>query len=174
LTLNCEYSNIDLRVDSIKQGCRMNHFKVAEGLSRDNRFTEAARAAGLPRGAALAVWLFLLDRASAARPRGHVMNSDATEIAAVLEFDASSVARLLETLRNKKMIAESGVLAGWEKMHPLSTMRTRAFRARQRRMAAEQAARLRLLEEMRSQHEKKGRLLSPLSAGVPLIPWRQK
>jgi hypothetical protein len=136
----------------------MSWYKIFSGLPQDARLAVVAKRAGARRGDVLAIWLTLLDHASAAKPRGSIKDADAEEIAATLECDTATVEAVITALRDRKMILPEGVIAGWSKKQKLSTPRTRAYRARVAAAAEETdaARRLRLQNEINLRHKKHG------------------
>lgn len=142
----------------------MSWYKISEGLPQNARLALVARQAGLARGEVLALWVYLLDCASRARPRGQVTDAlDAEEIAAALDLDVERLHLALRALHDKKMISPSGVLAGWDKSQKTSTARTRAFRARKK----EESRYTPLQGDMRERHQKQGRHLAADSTLTP-------
>ena len=88
------------------------------------------------------------------------------EVAIALEFDLVVLEGALKALHDKKRISEDGFLTGWNKSQALSTPRTRAFRARQKKKNdgdSEEAVaerRERLRNEMLVRHRKRGRTIA--------------
>lgn len=155
----------------------MSWYKISHGLPQDSKLALAARRAGVTRGEALAVWIYLMDKASRARPRGFAVEVDADEVAAALELEPARAAALLQALRDRKMIAVSGALAGWAREQRLSTPRTRAHRARKKLDDAAGACRdsdasrrARLQGDMQARYRQQGRHLA--AADTTLTPRR--
>jgi hypothetical protein len=109
---------------------RVRWYKVFSGLPQDTKLAVVAKRAGFRRGEVLAVWVALLDHASAADPRGSVKGVDAEEIATALECDAVAVENVIAALREREMILPGGMIPCWDKHQNISTPRTRAYRAR--------------------------------------------
>jgi hypothetical protein len=138
----------------------MGWYRIFSGLPQDARLAVIARRTGIRRGDVLAIWVSLLDHASAAKPRGCVKDADPEEIAAALESDTATVETVVSALRDRKMILPEGMISGWDRNQKLSTPRTRAYRAR---LAAavpvhetDAARRERLQNEMHARHKKRG------------------
>jgi hypothetical protein len=127
----------------------LSWYKIFSGLPTDERLAVIAKRAGVKRGEALAVWLALLDHAATASPRGSIEEMDAETLAVTLEFDPAAVEKVIAALREKNMILPGGMIVGWSRHQPLSTSRTRAFRARRALQETDEARRERLFNNNR-------------------------
>lgn len=110
----------------------MDWYKMYHGLPTDARLAVVAHRTGVRRGHVLALWVTLLDRASQAKPRGHVTHLDIEELAVTLEIETADVEKTLTALRDKNMIEADGAIEEWHEKQNVSTARVRAFRARQK------------------------------------------
>jgi len=146
----------------------MNWYKMYHGAPLDAKLAVIAKRAGLRRGEMLALWVVLLDHASQSTPRGSIRDIDLEEIAVTLEFDSVSIESALKALYDKKKISADSFLIGWDKYQALSTPRTRAFRARQKKKGKDDSdnkevvaeRRERLRNEMLVRHRKRGRTIA--------------
>ena len=144
----------------------MNWYKMYHGAPLDAKLAVIAKRSGLRRGEMLALWVTLLDHASQSSPRGSVQDIDLEEISVALEFDPVAMESALKALHDKKRISTDGFLTGWNKDQALSTPRTRAFRARQKKKdngdnkEAVTERRERLRDEMLVRHRKRGRTIA--------------
>lgn len=141
-------------------GFGMGWYKIFSGLPQEAKLAVVARRTGVRRGEVLALWVALLDHASAARPRGYIKDIDHEELAAVLEFDVATVKTIIDVLHDRKMILPDGMLSGWSRDQKLSTPRTRTYRARLAVAAAvhetDAARRARLQNKMNAGRKQRG------------------
>lgn len=133
-TFNCEYRNISTVkrfVELLRGAIFMKWYKVRRGLSSDPKLAVVAKRSGLTRAETLALYLTLLDLASTGSPAGSLAGFDAEEVSVSLELDMTSVEKALASFRAKKMISADNKLTCWAGRPSSSTLRVRAFRARQ-------------------------------------------
>lgn len=95
----------------------MQWFRSAHGAPTDPKWQMIARRAGVRPGDVAAVWWTILDHASQQEDRGNVAGLDPEEIAAALGYPDEDVARVIEALSAKGLIAD-GRLARWERHQP--------------------------------------------------------
>jgi hypothetical protein len=103
----------------------------------DPKFGLVARKAGCSLPDVIAVWVFLLEKASAAEQRGHIGELDAEAIDCLFGFDDGTTAAILTHMGDRGLIGDGEVTA-WHKRQPKreregdnSTARVQALRQRQ-------------------------------------------
>lgn len=113
-------------------------FRWHHGSVTDPKFQLVARKAGASLPDVLAVWTYLLEKASAAEFRGCFGDIDAEAVDCLFGFEEGRTDAILTQLVDRKLIADEYVVA-WEKRQPKrereddkSTARVQAFRQKQR------------------------------------------
>lgn len=109
----------------------MDWFRTYHGMPYDPLLTVVAKRAGVPRAAALALLVTLMDYASRNVPRGSLEGLDPEPVAAALDLDPATLALLLEGFRGKSLITEANAMFGWEQLQPAPNDRLRRHRAAQ-------------------------------------------
>lgn len=111
----------------------MDWFRAYHGMPYDPLLTVVAQRAGVPRAAALALLVTLMDYASRNVPRGSLEGLDPEPVAAALELEAATLETLLDSFRTKQLITKANMLFGWEQLQPAPNDRLRRHRAAQYR-----------------------------------------
>ena len=113
-------------------------FRWHHGSVTDPKFQLVAKKAGASLPDVMAVWVYLLEKASAAELRGCFGEIDGEAVDCLFGFEDGHTDAILCQLVERKLIAEEYVVA-WEKRQPQrertddsSTERVRAFRQKQR------------------------------------------
>lgn len=106
-------------------------FKVYHGTSADSKLALAARRGGVPLAAALGVWIYLLEMASASSPRGRV-SMDFEEMSIPLGLEENVIEAIISVFVQKGMLSPDGTLPNFGKRQDYSGDRVRAFRQRQK------------------------------------------
>lgn len=112
----------------------MDWWRAYHGLPVDPKLGVVAKRAECPRHTALALWVYLLDRASRAETRGQVGDLDPEVIGEALDLPQDEVERLIAAFLDKGMLTEDGRISAWEKHQPTdstSAERMRRYRERQ-------------------------------------------
>lgn len=120
----------------------MDWFRWHHGSVTDPKFQLVAKKAGVRLPDVLAVWAFLLERASADQDRGTIGDIDAESLDLLFGMEDGQCAQILEAMAGRGLIAE-GRIAAWDKRQPKREREddTAAERKRrQRERDAEQAA----------------------------------
>ncbi len=138
-TFNCEYRNIiqDNRFakGNNAKGAILMHrkwYKMKRGLIADPKLAVAARRAGLTLSECLALYICLLDIASASCPQGHIGTPDMEEISVLTNIDADKIEAGILSLREKKLITVDNKINWWAGRPSSSTLRVRQMRARRK------------------------------------------
>jgi hypothetical protein len=126
-------------LDAQKQAI-VNWWRAHHGMSTDGKLAAIAVRAKARRCEVLALWVSLLEHASANDERGNVAGVEAEDLSATLDCEVSTVSAVLSAFRDRKMILPGGMLANWAKRQPererdtpdRSTERVRAFREKKR------------------------------------------
>ena len=113
-------------------------FRWHHGSVTDPKFQLVARKSGASLPDVLAVWAYLLEKASAAEFRGCFGEVDCEAVDCLFGFSDGATDAILSEMVERKLIADEYVVA-WEKRQPKreregdkSTERVQAFRQRQR------------------------------------------
>jgi hypothetical protein len=118
----------------------MDWLRWWHGSTSDPKWRVVAAASGQPVSSVLAVWAVVLERASAASPRGQIGGWDDRVAGAALDLAPAVVAEIRGGMQGLVLAGEEVI--AWERRQPAredsSTERTRAHRAR-RSAAAEGA-----------------------------------
>ncbi len=151
-TFNCEYRNItqDNRFagSTTPKGAILMHkkwYKMKRGFVADPKLAVAARRAGLTLAECLALYICLLDIASASNPPGHIGSPDTEEISVLIDIDISKIDAGISSLREKKLISPDNKINWWTERPSSSTLRVR--RMRERRKAEQPSAQKPLLQQ---------------------------
>jgi hypothetical protein len=114
-------------------------FRWHHGSVTDPKFQLVARKAGVRLPDVLAVWAFLLEKASAADERGTFGDIDHEAVDCLFGLDDGATALILEQM-GARGLTDGQRIAAWEKRQPKrerdtdsSAERTRAYRERQKR-----------------------------------------
>lgn len=120
----------------------MEWFRWFEGSTNDPKFMVVARRSGQPVAFVLAVWAMLLERASAATPRGNIDGFDCESADALLGMPDGAACTIVEAMQAKSLIDGERVCK-WEERQPSrertpeapgsSTQRSRECRQRKKR-----------------------------------------
>lgn len=112
-------------------------FRWHHGSVTDPKFQLVARKAGVGLPVVLAVWAFVLEKASAADSRGTFGEIDCESVDCLFGIDEGKTQAVLEQMQSRGLLADGSVCA-WDKRQPKrerdadsSTERTRAYRERQ-------------------------------------------
>lgn len=112
-------------------------FRWHHGSVTDPKFQLVARKAGVRLPDVLAVWAFVLEKASASDDRGSFGSLDCEAIDCLFGLEDGQTALILEQMQARDLVQDGEVVA-WEKRQPRrerpddnSTERSRAFRAKQ-------------------------------------------
>lgn len=118
-------------------------FRWHHGSVTDPKFQLVARKSNQALASVIAVWAFVLEQASASEDRGAFGIIDCEAIDCLFGLDDGATAAILEAMGERGLVA-GGAVSSWEKRQPKreridsgSTERSRAFRDRQRQVAAE-------------------------------------
>lgn len=118
-------------------------FRWHHGSVTDPKFQLVARKSKQALASVIAVWAFVLEQASASEERGAFGGIDCEAIDCLLGLDDGATTAILEAMGERGLVA-GGAVSSWEKRQPKreridsgSTERSRAFRDRQRQVAAE-------------------------------------
>jgi hypothetical protein len=111
----------------------MDWFRTYHGMPYDPLLSVVATRAGVPRAAAIALHVTLMDYASRNVPRGSLEGLDPEPLAAALELDPAVLERMLEIFRSKRLITKANTIFGWEQLQPAPLDRLRRHRAGQYR-----------------------------------------
>jgi len=113
-------------------------FRWHHGSVTDPKFQLVARKAGASLSDVLAVWAYLLEKASASEVRGAFGEIDCESVDCLFGWDDGHTASILDQMVERKLIAGEQITA-WEKRQPKrerpddnSAERTRGYRAKQR------------------------------------------
>jgi hypothetical protein len=113
-------------------------FRWHHGSVTDPKFQLVARKSGATLPEVLAVWVFVLESASASEKRGHFGEIDCEAIDCLFGMDEGKTSSILEQMTTRGLI-DGGCVSSWEKRQPKrerendsSTDRVRAFREKQR------------------------------------------
>jgi len=113
-------------------------FRWHHGSVTDPKFQLVARKAGVRLPDVLAVWAFVLEKASASEERGSFGEVDCEAVDCLFGLDDGKTAEILEHMGARGLVV-NGSVAAWEKRQPKreregdsSTNRVREFRERQR------------------------------------------
>lgn len=117
----------------------MEWFRWFEGTATDPKFHLLARKSGQPVAFVLAVWAILLERASAAKPRGGIAGFDCESADAVMGMPDGAACAIVAAMQAKGLI-DGERICKWEERQPVreryegnpSTDRVQRFRERQR------------------------------------------
>lgn len=110
----------------------MKWYKIWRGLPFDPRLAVTAKRAGISRAESIAVYIALLDIASAASPLGSLDHLDAEELSLQIDVPAERIEAALTALRAKKMISPENRITCWAGRPSSSTLRVRTWRAKQK------------------------------------------
>jgi hypothetical protein len=122
----------------------MDWFRWHHGSVTDPKFQLVARKAGASLPDVLAVWAFILEKASASEDRGCFECVDAEALDVLFAFPDGRTADVLASLETRGL-TEAGRIVQWEKRQPKrerednSTGRVQAYRERQRQEGARNA-----------------------------------
>jgi hypothetical protein len=159
----------------------MDWFRWHHGSVTDPKFQLVARKSGASLPDVLAVWAFLLERASSATERGCFGCIDADALDCLFNFPATETrtADILRVLEERGLIAD-GWIARWEERQPKrereddkSTSRVQAFRERKRQetpsnaVQSQETPRLDKSREEEKKEEKTGASALLLAKGIP-------
>jgi len=92
-------------------------FRWHHGSVTDPKFSLVARRAGASLPDVLAVWVYLLERASAAEQRGMFGEVDLEAVDNLFDFDDGMTSEILTHMNARGLIA-GGAIAAWEKRQP--------------------------------------------------------
>lgn len=113
-------------------------FRWHHGSVTDPKFQLVARKSGARLSDVLAVWAFLLEKASASEQRGSFGDIDAESIDCLFGFDDGMTTLVISQMVERGLV-EGDAVSAWEKRQPKreregdnSTERSRAFREKQR------------------------------------------
>lgn len=113
-------------------------FRWHHGSVTDPKFQLVARKADATLPQVLSVWVFVLEKASAAEERGTFGDIDHEAVDCLFGMDDGTTAAILDQMAVRGLLAD-GMVANWEKRQPKreresdsSTDRVRAYRERQR------------------------------------------
>lgn len=113
-------------------------FRWHHGSVTDPKFQLVARKAGVRLPDVLAVWAFVLEKASASDERGTFGDIDCESVDCLFGLDDGKTAAILEQMQARGLVDDGGVSA-WEKRQPKreretdnSTSRVREYRQRQK------------------------------------------
>lgn len=121
-------------------------FRWHHGSITDPKFALVARRAGASLPDVIAVWAYLLERASAAEQRGHFGDVDAEAVDCLFDFPSTETrtADIISAMALRGIV-EAGHIVAWDKRQPRrerdgdsSAERTRDYRRRQRDAATRQ------------------------------------
>lgn len=121
-------------------------FRWHHGSVTDPKFQLVARKACVRLPDVLAVWAFVLEKASASEERGNFGVIDCEAVDCLFGLDEGQTALILEHMGVRGLVQE-GRIAAWEKRQPKrerdadnSTDRTRAYRERQKQQGDDKAS----------------------------------
>lgn len=113
-------------------------FRWHHGSVTDPKFQLVARKAGVRLPDVLAVWAFVLEKASASDERGSFGEIDCEAVDCLFGLEEGQTAQILEHMGARGLV-DGGRISAWEKRQPKrerdadsSTDRTRAYRERQK------------------------------------------
>jgi hypothetical protein len=114
----------------------MDWFRSYHGAPTDPKWIVIANKAQSKPGVVAAVWWYLMDIASQASVRGSVAGFDAEVCCAAYGFPEEEIRRVVDALREKRLITPDHLLSTWTKRNPpdYSTERVRRFRQKQTEM----------------------------------------
>lgn len=92
-------------------------FRWHHGSVTDPKFALVARRAGASLPDVLAVWAFLLEKASAAETRGTFSDIDCEAVDCLFGFPEERTAAILKALSDRNLVGDGQVIA-WEKRQP--------------------------------------------------------
>lgn len=111
-------------------------FRWHHGSVTDPKFQLIARKASVGLPVVIALWAFLLEKASAADARGDAGDIDAESLDCLFGLEDGDCSRVLEQMRARGLL-DQGAVSSWEKRQPKrertddnSTARVQAFRKR--------------------------------------------
>ena len=107
-------------------------FRWHHGSVTDPKFLLVARKAGVSLPDVLAVWVFILEKASAADQRGLIGELDTDAIDCLFGFDDGATASIVKHMEERSLIG-GGAIASWEKRQPKREDDTSAERKRRQR-----------------------------------------
>lgn len=117
-------------------------FRWHHGSANDPKFGLIAKKAGVRVSDVLAMWVVVLESASANEQRGHVGQIDAEATEFLLGLDEGSAYRILDAMTQRGLLGAGGVVVSWDKRQPKrerdtdnSAERTRAYRERQKQQS---------------------------------------
>jgi hypothetical protein len=115
-------------------------FRWHHGSVTDPKFQLVARKSGASLPDVLAVWVWLLEKASAAEFRGHFGEVDCEALDCLFGFDDGVTDSIMAAMVDRKLIADE-YIAAWEKRQPKREDDNAAERKRQQREREREAAR---------------------------------
>lgn len=92
-------------------------FRWHHGSVTDPKFKVVARKAGVRLGDVLAIWAFLLEKASASEKRGTFGDVDGEAIDCLLDLDDGATNRVIEAMQDRSLV-DSGSISAWDKRQP--------------------------------------------------------
>lgn len=92
-------------------------FRWHHGSVTDPKFALVARKAGASLPDVLAVWAYLLERASSAQDRGYFGDIDAEAWDCLFNFDDGCTRRIMDAMEARDLVADGRIVA-WEKRQP--------------------------------------------------------
>lgn len=154
-------------------------FRWHHGSVTDPKFQLVARKSGASLPDVLAVWAYLLEKASASEFRGCFGSVDVEAVDCLFGFDEGTTDSIMGEMVARKLIADEYIVA-WERRQPKrerendnSTDRVRAFRERQRNETpcnANEATETPREEE--SREDKKDKEIAPRKREVSPLSFR--
>jgi hypothetical protein len=113
-------------------------FRWHHGSVTDPKFQLVARKAGVRLSDVLAVWAFVLEKASSSEDRGTFGDIDCESVDCLFGLDDGKTAEILQHMESRDLVAD-GAVSAWEKRQPKrerdddkSTGRVQGYRQRQK------------------------------------------
>lgn len=92
-------------------------FRWHHGSVTDPKFLVVSRKAGVRLGDVLAVWAFLLEKASAAEKRGTFGDIDGEAVDCLLDMDEGATDRIIAAMQGRSLV-DDGAISAWDKRQP--------------------------------------------------------
>lgn len=92
-------------------------FRWHHGSVTDPKFKVVARKAGVRLGDVLAIWAFLLEKASASEKRGTFGDVDCESVDCLLDLDDGSTERVIVAMQDRSLVND-GSITSWDKRQP--------------------------------------------------------
>lgn len=147
-------------------------FRWHHGSVTDPKFQLVAKRAGARVADVLAVWAYVLERASASATRGEFGEIDCEAVDCLFGFEDGATASILDTMQTRGLI-ESGRVCAWEKRQPKREREDVGAADRQRQKRQRDAADANVTPRHATSHQKKPREEeSREEINTPLTPQR--